>query len=83
LAGPNAQRKGGDVSDPEQLSAIDPLPSDKLQVVVNFVLKMAEQEAKEDDQVAYRRSALRANIVAVGAAILSAFAAITAATIRP
>jgi hypothetical protein len=77
-----AQRGGGDVKDPEQQSLIEPLGPDKLQVVINFVIKMAEQEAKEDDQEQVRKSALRANIVAVGAAVVSAVAAIIAATIR-
>jgi hypothetical protein len=43
---------------------------------------MAEQEAKEDDQDQVRKSEFRANIVAVGAAVMSAVAAIMAAMIR-
>lgn len=77
-----AQREGGDVEDPDQESGIDPLPPDKLQVVINFVLKMAEQEAQEDNQKLSRESSLRTSMVAVGAAVLSAIAAIAAATIH-
>jgi hypothetical protein len=76
-----AQREGGDVDDPEQESCVKPLAPDKLEVVVNFVLKMAEQEAKDDDRLLGRTSSLRTNIVAACAAILSAFAAIAVATI--
>lgn len=77
-----AQREGGDVTDPEQQSYIEPLGPDKLQVVLNFILKMAEQEAKEYDQNLARISSLRTTLVAVSAAILSAIAAIAAATLH-
>jgi hypothetical protein len=84
-----AQRKGGDVSDPEQESYIKPLDPDHLRLILDFVLKMAEQEAKEADQELRRleqrqsrATSLRANFVAVGAAIISAIAAIAAASIH-
>lgn len=77
-----AQRRGGDVEEPSRESGIAPLKSSKLEVVINFILKMAEQEAKEDDQRLSRISSLRTTLVAVCAAILSAIAAIVAASVH-
>jgi hypothetical protein len=77
-----AQRKGGDVKDPEQESYIEPLNPEKLQVLIDFVHKMVEHENKADDRDSTRRSALRGSAVAVGAAVLAACAAIVAASIR-
>jgi hypothetical protein len=45
-----AQKKGGDTEDPNQASYIDPVSSDTLQVLINFVLKMVEQEQREAEQ---------------------------------
>jgi hypothetical protein len=70
-----AQREGGDTRDPEEVSRIEPLDKDKLQLVLNFVAQMAEAE----------RTSLRAWItggVAMAAAIIAAVAALAAALLR-
>lgn len=77
-----AQAEGGDTKDLEQRDSIAPLTSEKLKVVIDFILKMAEQESKDDDQAQTRRFAFRTNIVSVSAAVIAAVAAITAATIK-
>jgi hypothetical protein len=77
-----AQREGGDIDDPEQETEIAPLKPEKLQLLIDFVHKMAEQENKADDREATKRSAWRANGVAAGAAVLAACAAIAAASIH-
>jgi hypothetical protein len=77
-----AQRDGGDVSDPDQQSYIRPLGPDHLKVIIDFVLKMAEQEVKQIDQQQSRVNNLRTNFVAAGAAMIAAIAAILAAVLR-
>jgi hypothetical protein len=67
-----AQREGGDTQEPEQVSNIAPLDKDKLQVIITFVVQMAEAE----------RAGFRAWItggIAILAAVVSAIAAIAAA----
>jgi hypothetical protein len=78
-----AKREGPDFSEPDETTMIEPLKPDKLQLLIDFVLKMAEQEAKEADQkltrleqAQSRSASLRANFVAVGAAVIAAIAAI-------
>jgi hypothetical protein len=77
-----AQRDGGDVRDPDQQSYIKPLAPDQLKVIIDFVLKMAEQEARQIEQQQSLRNNLRANFVAVGAAMIAATAAIIAALLH-
>jgi hypothetical protein len=67
-----AQRIGEDTQEPEQVSNIAPLDKDKLQLIITFVMQMAEAE----------RAGFRAWItrgIAILAAVVSAIAAITAA----
>jgi hypothetical protein len=66
-----AQKKHNDPPD-KQLSRIKPLDMDKLQLLLNFVFEAAEDERT-------RRHTIIGNAVAVGAAIVSAIAAIVAA----
>lgn len=81
-----AQRKGGDVQDPEQESYIAPLDPNKLQVIINFVLRMSEQEAKKADQDLTREQqthtrsvGMRTNVISMAAAVLSAATAVAIA----
>jgi hypothetical protein len=69
-----AQREGEGTVDPEQVSYIEPLSPERLELVLNFVLQMAEQETRE-------RHNRTTNYVAVGAAIVSAATAIIVAVI--
>ena len=66
-----AQKKGGDISDPEEVSYIDPLDTDKLQLLITFVTHSAEQE------MATRRA-----WVTVVAAIIAATSAILTALLK-
>jgi hypothetical protein len=84
-----AQREGGDEKDPDQASYIEALDVHKLQLIMNFILKMAEEEHKLEDQALKRAEqqqsramSLRNNLIAVVAAILSATAAIVAAWVH-
>jgi hypothetical protein len=70
-----AQKEGGDTSDPEEVSYIAPLGTDKLQLLINFVVQSAEQE------IATRRARLTSG-VAIVAAIIAAAAAVVAALLR-
>jgi hypothetical protein len=70
-----AQRKGGDTDDPEEVSYIAPLNGEKMGMLLNFILNMAEHE----------RAAVRgwtANAVSIVAVIVSASAVILAATLK-
>jgi hypothetical protein len=66
-----AQKEGDDTSDPEEVSYITPLETDKLQLLINFVTHSAEQE------MATRRAWLTSG-VAVAAAIIAAIGAVVA-----
>jgi hypothetical protein len=70
-----AQREGGDTKDPETTSYIEPVDVDKLKMLLDFVMKMA------DDEKATFRGWL-ASSIAVLAAVLSAIAAVYAATLK-
>jgi hypothetical protein len=70
-----AQREGGDTKDPEEVAYIEPLNSDKIKMLLDFVLKMAEHE-----KVAFR--GWTANIVSIVAVLISAVAVIWAATLK-
>jgi hypothetical protein len=65
-----AQRKGEDVTDPDQISYIKPLGNDKLQLLINFVSQAAANELDS-------RRAWISNSVAVLAAIVAAVSAVT------
>jgi hypothetical protein len=67
-----AQRTGGDVDEPDQVSDIKALSTDKLQMLIDFVLRSAEQETAS-------RRAWIANAISMTAAIVAAIAAIVAA----
>jgi hypothetical protein len=69
-----AQKKGGDTSDPEEVSYIKPLDVEKLKLVVDFVVHAAEHE----HTVMQTR---RTNAAAVAAALISSVAAIAAAVV--
>ena len=69
-----AQRKGGDTSEPDEVSNIQPLETEKIDMLLQFVLKMVEQEKSD----ARNRTT---NFVAVGAAVVSALSALVAASI--
>jgi len=64
-----AQREGGDTRDPEEVSYIEPLSTEKLSLLLDFVLKMAGHE-KIDIRTRIT------GIVAILAAILSAATAV-------
>jgi hypothetical protein len=51
-------------------------------VIIDFVLKMAEQEVRQIERQQSRVNSLRTNFVAVGAAMIAAIAAIIAAVLR-
>jgi hypothetical protein len=59
---------------PSRSLSIEPLSPERLELVLNFVLQMAEQETRE-------RHNRTTNYVAVGAAIVSAATAIIVAVI--
>jgi hypothetical protein len=69
-----AQKQQDDPAD-AQISYIRPLDMDKVRVLLDFVFKAADDERT-------RRHAFVSNWVAVGAAVVSAFAAIFAAYIK-
>ncbi len=66
-----ALREGGDTSEPDKISCIEPLGTDRMELLIEFVLKMAEHEKTD------ARSFVT-NWIAVGAAVLSSIAAISA-----
>lgn len=66
-----ALREGGDTSEPDKVSYIKPLETDRMELLINFVLQMAEHEKSDA-----RNSAT--NWVAVIAAVVSALAALGA-----
>ena len=70
-----AQREGEDTRDPEQVSYIKPLDTEKMKMLLEFVHRMTEQEK------AGRRGWF-ANIVSIVAVIVSASAVVIAATIK-
>lgn len=70
-----AQRDGGDTSDPEQVSYIEPLPVDRLRLLTDFVLASAEAERAG-------RRAWITNTISVGAALIAAGSAIAVAILR-
>jgi hypothetical protein len=67
-----AQREGGDVADPEEVSYIAPLTVDKLKMLTDFVLESAEAERTS-------RRANIANAFSTAAAVLAAATAILVA----
>jgi hypothetical protein len=77
-----AQREGMDISDMTEKDFIPPLDAERLNVVIDFVLKMADQEQRQADLSQSAKLALRTNVVATTAAIISAIAAIAAASIK-
>jgi len=66
-----ALRGGGDTSEPEKVSYIEPLATDRMELLIEFVLQMAEHEKTDARNFA-------TNWIAVVASVLSAFAAIAA-----
>ncbi|GEO43635.1 hypothetical protein SAE02_77830 [Skermanella aerolata] len=70
-----AQKKGGDVSDPEEVFYIDPLDTTKLQLLITFVLQSAEQERTS-------RRAFVTNFISITAAIIAAMAAVATAILK-
>ena len=70
-----AQRVGGNLDEAERAIDVPPLATDHLKLVVDFVLRMAE-----DERVA-RRTWI-ANGIAIAAAVVAACAAIAAAGLR-
>lgn len=77
-----SQRPGMSILELGQDDFIKPLDSARLNVVIDFVLKMAEQEQKKAALAHTAKLALRANFVATGAAIISALAAVAAASLK-
>lgn len=68
-----AQREGGDTSEPEKISYIEPLTTENINLLLDFVLKMTEHE-KTDKRVNITSGlAVSAAIVSAAAAILVAF----------
>jgi len=84
-----ALKEGKDIEDVDnEQSFIKAMQPAQLEVVIDFVLKMAEQESKELDQQLRREEqkqsrniGLRANFVAVAPAVIAAIAAVVAALI--
>jgi hypothetical protein len=70
-----AQREGGDTADPDQISYIAPLSSERLQLVINFVTQSAEAERAG-------RRAWITNSISMFAAIIAAGSAVTVAVIK-
>ncbi|QQP88763.1 hypothetical protein IGS68_22540 [Skermanella sp. TT6] len=70
-----AQKEGGDVNDPEEVSYIEPLDTNKLQLLITFVLQSAEQERTS-------RRAFTTNFISIAAAIIAATAAVTTAILK-
>jgi hypothetical protein len=77
-----ALRRGKDIEDPGEDTEIDAMKPDQLDVVIDFVLKMAEQESKESDRRQSRINAWLAAAVAGAAAVIAATAAVVAAMLR-
>jgi hypothetical protein len=77
-----ALREGKEPIDIAVDSMIKVMQPNQLDVVIDFVLKMAEQESKESDRRHTRINALLAATVAVVAAVLAATAAVVAAVVR-
>jgi hypothetical protein len=70
-----AQREGEDTKDPEEISYIAALETDKLDMLLRFVMQMTEHERTG-------RRGVVANIVSIVAVAVSAAAVITAALVR-
>ena len=70
-----AQREGGDIGDPEQISYIAPLPTERLKLIIDFVVHSAEAERAS-------RRAWVVNTVSMTAAIVAATAAVTVALLK-
>ena len=70
-----AQRKGGDTEDPDKLTFISALDAKKLELLIGFVTKMAD-----DERASFRGWV--ANGISVVAVLVSATAVIWAATLK-
>jgi len=69
------QREGGDTADPEEVSFIDPLTTERLKLIIDFIQRAAEAERSG------RRSWIT-NSISVAAAIIAAAAAIFVSFIK-
>lgn len=67
-----ALRKGGDTKEPNQISSIETLSTERLQLLVDFVVKMSEQETAAAENARTNRTAVMAAVISAGAAIVSA-----------
>jgi hypothetical protein len=65
-----AQREGGDTREPEKISYIAPLDTEKLNLLFDFVLKMTEHERTDARTRLTSWIAVAAAVVSAGAAIL-------------
>lgn len=69
-----AQKEGGDTADPEETAYIQPLDNERVELLTNFVVRMAEEERNE-------RRGRSTNILAVSAAVIAALAAVVSALV--
>jgi hypothetical protein len=69
-----AQREGGNTVEPEQVSYIAPLTTDKLQMLVDFVKHAAEREQEMSLRMLSNGIAVLAALVSAASAIFIAFA---------
>lgn len=69
-----ALRDGGDTQEPNKISYIEPMTTDRIELLINFVLNMAEHEKSD---IRNKSS----NMIAVIASVLSACAILVAAYI--